>query len=69
MITRLLLILAGASTLVGLAYVLLSLFAVRFIENGVSRHVIDGGGVTRGIILLLVALCLALVAFVVRPAH
>lgn len=69
MVTRLLMALAGIVGLVGIAYALLSLFAVRSVENGISRHVIDGTGITRGIILLLVAGGLTLIAFAVRPAH
>ncbi|HLY32854.1 MAG TPA: hypothetical protein VKQ36_17655 [Ktedonobacterales bacterium] len=66
MATRVLLILAGAVGVIGLAYLLLSLFAFQSVENGVSHHVIAGGGVLRGVFLLLVALVLGLIAFAVR---
>lgn len=69
MIARVIFILAGVSVFFGLAYVLISLFAVRSVENGVSRHIIDGSGITRGVLLLVVALVLALIAFAIRPAH
>ena len=69
MIARMAFIMAGVLALFGLAYVLLSLFAVRSVENGVSRHIISGGGVTRGVFLLVVALVLGLIAFAVRPAR
>ena len=69
MIVRVITIIAGVVAFFGLAYVLLSLFAVRSVENGVSRHIVSGGGVTRGAFLLVVALVLALIAFAIRPAH
>jgi hypothetical protein len=69
MIVRVIFIIAGVVAFFGLAYVLLSLFAVRSVENGVSRHIVDGNGITRGAFLLVVALVLALIAFAIRPAH
>lgn len=69
MIARVILIIAGGLAFFGLAYVLLSLFAVRSVENGVSRHIVDGSGIMRGAFLLVVALVLGLIAFAVRPAH
>lgn len=69
MATRVLLIIAGVLAFFGLAYLLLSLFAARSVENGVSRHVIAGGGVTRGAFMLVLAIVLGLIAFAVRPAH
>jgi hypothetical protein len=69
MIARVVFIVTGVVAFFGLAYVLLSLFAVRSVENGVSRHIISGGGVTRGVFLLVMALVLGLIAFAVRTAH
>lgn len=69
MIARVVFVVAGVLAFLGLAYVLLSLFAVRSVENGVSRHIISGAGVTRGIILLVVALVLGMIDFAIRTAH
>lgn len=69
MIAQVILIVAGVLAFFGLAYVLLSLFAVRSVDNGVSRHIVDGSGIMRGALLLAVALVLGLIAFAVRPAH
>jgi len=69
MIARVVFIVTGVVAFFGLAYVLLSLFAVRSVENGVSRHIVDGGGIARGVFLLVVALVLGLIAFAVRPAR
>ena len=69
MVARVAIIIAAVFAFFGLAYVLLSLFAVRSVENGVSRHIIDGSGIARGVFLLLVALVLGLIAFAIRPAH
>lgn len=68
MATRILIVLASASGLVGLVYVLLSVFAAQVTENGVTRHIVAGGGVVRGALLLGVALLLAIIALVVRTA-
>ena len=69
MIAHVVSIVAGVVAFFGLAYVLLSLFAVRSVENGVSRQIVDGGGIARGVFLLVVALVLGLIAFAVRTAH
>ncbi|HEX5158792.1 MAG TPA: hypothetical protein VFW17_16380 [Ktedonobacterales bacterium] len=69
MVARVIFIIAGVFAFFGLAYVLLSLFAVRSVENGVSLHIIDGSGIARGAFLLVVALVFGLIAFAVRPAH
>jgi hypothetical protein len=69
MVARVATIIAAVFALFGLAYVLLSLFAVRSVENGVSRHIIDGNGIARGAFLLVAALVLGLIAFAIRPAH
>ncbi|HEY7343253.1 MAG TPA: hypothetical protein VH591_20440 [Ktedonobacterales bacterium] len=69
MIARVILIIAGVLAFFGLAYVLLSIFAVRSVDNGDSRHIVDGSGIMRGAFLLVVALVLGLIAFAVRPAH
>jgi len=69
MIAHVVSIVAGVVAFFGLADVLLSLFAVRSIENGVSRQIVDGGGIARGVFLLVVALVLGLIAFAVRTAH
>lgn len=69
MIARVVFIIAGVVAFFGLAYVLLSLFAVRSVENGVSRHIVSGGGIMRGAFLLVIALVLGLIAFAVRTAH
>ncbi len=65
MIARVVFIIAGTLAFFGLAYVLLSLFAVRSVDNGVSRHIVDGGGNMRGAFLLILALVLGLIAFAV----
>jgi hypothetical protein len=69
MIARVIVIIAGVLASFGLAHVLLSLFAVLSVDNGVSRHIVDGSGIMRGALLLAVALVLGLIAFAVRPAH
>ncbi len=69
MIARMVFIIAGMVAFFGLAYVLLSLFAVRSVDNGVSRHIVDGSGIMRGAFLLVIALVLGLIAFAIRPAH
>lgn len=69
MATRVLLVIAGVLAFVGVAYLLLSLFAARSVDNGVSHHVIAGGGVTRGAFLIALALVLGLIAYVVRPSR
>jgi hypothetical protein len=69
MATRVLLVLAGVAGVLGLSWVLLSAFAVRSVENGVPRHIVDGNGIMRGIMVLAVGVVLFLVALAVRPAH
>jgi hypothetical protein len=64
MVTRVLFILAGAVALVGVVSILLSLLSLFAAPN-----VDDGGGLIRGLTLLLVALVLLLLALAVRPAH
>jgi hypothetical protein len=66
MATRVLLILAGVVVFFGLAWIVASLLLVRSVENGVSRHVIDGSGITRGGVILVVAIVLGLIAWAVR---
>jgi len=66
MLTRVLFVLAGAAGLVGLAYILISAFAVRVTENGVTRHKVAGAGIMRGARMLGVALLLAIIALVLQ---
>ncbi len=66
--TRVLLILAGVVAFFGLVWIVGSLLLVRSVENGVSRHVIDGSGITRGGAMLVVAIVLGLIAWAVRTA-
>jgi hypothetical protein len=66
MVARVLFVLAGAAGLVGLGYILLSEFAVRVIENGVTRHKVAGAGIMRGAQFLGVALLLAIIALVLQ---
>ncbi|WIG59103.1 MAG: hypothetical protein OJF49_001850 [Ktedonobacterales bacterium] len=69
MATRVILVIAGVFAFIGMAYMLLALFAVRSVENGVSRHIIDGTGITRGASLIILAVVLAVIAFVVRSGR
>jgi hypothetical protein len=65
MATRVLLTLAGVIGLLGAAWIVISLVFVRSIENGVSRHIIDGSGIARGATFIAGALVLTLLAWVV----
>lgn len=69
MATRVLLVLAMVAGVLGFVWVLLSAFAVRSVENGVPRHLIDGTGIMRGVMFLAVGVVLFLVAVAVRPAQ
>ena len=66
MAARVLFVLAGAAGLIGLGYILLSAFAVRVTENGVTRHIVAGAGIMRGARILGVALLLAIIALVLQ---
>lgn len=66
MVARILFVLAGAAGVLGLVWVLLSAFAVRSIENGVSRHIVSGGGIMRGVKFLAVGVILFLIALAAR---
>ena len=66
MAAHILFVLAGAAGLIGLGYILLSAFAVRVIENGVSRHKVEIAGIIRGAQVLGVALLIAAIALVVQ---
>jgi hypothetical protein len=67
MATRALLALAGVMGLLGVFWIVISLVFVRSVENGVSRHTIDGSGVGRGAIFIAVGLILALLAWLYSP--
>ncbi len=66
MAARILFVLAGAAGLIGLGYILLSAFAVRIRENGVTRHKVEVAGIIRGAQILGAALLLAIIALVVQ---
>jgi hypothetical protein len=69
MATRILLTLAGVIRLLGVAWIVISLLFVRSVENGVSRHIVDGSGIARGATFIAVALILALLAWVVSMGN
>ena len=63
---RVLAVLAGMACFLGLFWIVISLFAVHFIENGVDRHVISWAGVWRGSDFLIVGVVLGLISLAVR---
>ena len=69
MATRVLLVLAGVAGFLAIVWVLLSAFAVRSVDNGVSRHIVDSAGIVRGVMFLTVGVVLLLIALAVRPAQ
>ena len=69
MVTRALLALAGVTGLLGVAWIVISLVFVRSVENGVSRHIIDGSGIGRGAVFISVGLILVLLAWVVSMGN
>ena len=69
MATRVLLTLAGVIDLHGVAWIVISLVFVRSIENGVSRHIIDGSSVARGASFIAVAFVLALLGWVMSMGN
>ena len=66
MVSRILFVPAGASGLIGLGDILLSAFAVRVTENGVTRHKVELAGIICGLRILGLALLLAIIALVVQ---
>ena len=66
MLLRVLLLLVGVTSLLGLVLIFVSLFAVHFIENGVDRHVVSWPGIWRGVEFLLVGAVLGIIALIVK---
>jgi len=69
MVSRVLLVLAAALGFFGVAWIVVSALFVRSVDNGISRHIVDGTGITRGATMLVIAVLLTLVALAARPAR